>query len=164
MKRLFCLIAAAMMIMTAAAAEIDLSAMTDEELRTLRDQIDTELASRALPGEEDLVHENEYARIVLKSYEITKGLSGSKKITLNLEWTNKSDSADHLSWRLSAEAYADGISIHCSKENFYTDIRPNVTYQATVSCTAPSTAQQVEIFLTNWSGKITYKTYTFDLR
>lgn len=86
MKKLLSVIMVVCIIMSFAIAEMDLSAMTDEELYQLRTRINLELAERNV-REENIIFEND--DILL--YSMNKGSDYSDGYHLKVAFVNKSD-------------------------------------------------------------------------
>lgn len=166
MKKTLCILFAAMMIICTAAAEsLDLSSMTLEELKTLRDRIDTEIASRNQVKDNEVILETDDLKLVVTSTKIVQSeYTGDYILTVYMDWTNLASSPKRLNSILGASAYADGVGISCSTSNFNTEIRSGITYGVSVYCFVPPEASKVDIDITSWLKTTVYSTMTFSMR
>lgn len=164
MKKLFCLIAAAMMILSAAAAEIDLSAMTIEELEDLRTRIDVEIARRTVPAVGERVYQDQYGSLVFTRSEV-RSLLGNRYLYLYFDWTNLgTGESSFLGWA-NYEFHQDGVNLYGAGDNTYTQVRPGTTIGISLYCTLRSDSD-VEFSLGRFIGsfKSVWYTGTFSCR
>lgn len=164
MKKLICLMAVLLLCASAAAGEgIDLSGMTDEELRDLRVRINEELAVRSRPVDGEVLLENANVRVVLASVEIRDDYGDVKRVVIDLEWTNLSARDAYLQLYLYASVYVDGIKVMPRLDDFGTTIRPNVTLGARVVFSAAA-GQQAEIVFSSYSFSAPIRTFEISVR
>lgn len=116
MKRPLCILLTTVFILsitaTALAIDIDLSGMSDKELKQLRGQIDKELTSRAAANSLAGGDVGDY-HIDILSIEMTKDMGGADAILINYLFTNNSKESASFWMDVSAKVYQDGIE--CSQ-------------------------------------------------
>ena len=160
MKRIFCLIAVATMLLTAATAEIDLSEMTLEELLELRTRVDDEIAQRTAVVEGERVYEDQYGYLVFKNSRITRQF-GSRYLYLSFDWTSTATFDNSFSRWANCNFYQDGVQLYSGGDSLYTIVRPGTTIPIELYCTLRS-ENDVE-FTLGWFGRVEY-TATFSTK
>ena len=93
---------------SALAIDIDLSGMSDKELKQLRGQIDKELTSRAAANRLAGGDIGDY-HIDILSIEMTKDISGSQAVLVNYLFTNNSKESASFWMDVTAKVFQDGI-------------------------------------------------------
>ena len=111
MKKLLCVLLIAVFTLsitaTAFAIDIDLSALSDKELKQLRGQIDKELTKRAATASLASGDISDY-HIDILSIEMTKDMSGADAILGIYLFTNNSKESASFWMDVSAKVYQDG--------------------------------------------------------
>lgn len=164
MKKAICILFAAMLLIGTAAAEYDLSTMTNDELIALRNQIDAELLSRNPPTNGDLICDDSRVRLVLTSYEIYDTRSG-KVLSLVCEWMNKDDEPESLYDWVSVKVTSGSRSLSFRNNGMYDIIRANASLSFSIDIEVPDWADSVDVeFRSFWKPSDVFKSYTFNLR
>lgn len=96
----------------AMAADIDLSGMSDKELKQLRGMIEKELTRRAAASSLAGGDVGNY-HIDILNIEITKDITGKDAVLINYLFTNNSNSSASFWIDVSAKVYQDGVE--CSE-------------------------------------------------
>ena len=111
MKRIICLFAALVLAFASVAiADIDLSAMTDDELLKLKEQIEAELSKRQENTSEEVVFDDSrYGKCVYTGYVLDE-LYENKCIILQFRFTNTTNKSAIYLYTL-AMAFQDGIGL-----------------------------------------------------
>ena len=116
MKKLLCILLTMIFVFsvvtTAFALDIDLSSLSDKELKQLKGQIDKELANRSAANSIAGGDIGDY-HIDILSIEMTKDITGSDAILVNYLFTNNSDDSASFWLDVSSKVYQDGIE--CSQ-------------------------------------------------
>lgn len=114
MKKLVCLVCAFMMMAAVAVADVDLSAMSTEDLITLRDQISRELANRdaeARIGEYIAEFDGDTGFAGLTSINVTKDRSGADVLVLDFDYRNTTNNEQTILTAIWTKAYQNGTSL-----------------------------------------------------
>lgn len=145
MKKILCILVALLLIVPAGLAEgVDLKSMTEEELRSLRTAIDTELAVRYTASmlEKDTLLEGDigdYHVAVTELKMATKYKTGEPCAVLSFLFVNNGSEPESFSLGLSVKVYQSGKE--CEKEYFineydisYDEALKNIKNGASIEC------------------------------
>lgn len=118
MKKLFALVLAAVMCcvcLAASASSVDLSTMTEDELRAIRDQIDTELSARtaakALEGGVLLEGDIDNYHIALMSVRKDVDYKGDPVAVLTIMFTNNDEDGKMYMMSVSTKVFQNGVQL-----------------------------------------------------
>ena len=128
MKRLLCVLALLALFSCSFAEEIDLSGLTYNELRDLRDRVEQAMSEFGLPQPGEVIFENNAVRLTYISSETEHTTYGYSRISVTVEWTNLSNEVTSLAMQISADAWIDGVYESPYSAEKSTRIRPGVTH------------------------------------
>ena len=115
-KKAVCILLSALLVLTitatAFAIDIDLSDLSDKELKQLRGQIDKELTRRAAASSLAGGDIGNY-HIDILSLEMTKDMTGKDAVLINYLFANNSKKSASFLIDFSAKVYQDGVE--CSE-------------------------------------------------
>lgn len=99
----------------AMAAAVDLSAYSDDELRALKSDIETELMSRAAAAaaEGGAIVEGDIkdAHVILTGVSRSQDYDKTPVVVLDYTWTNNGDDAQMFTMAVGTTVYQDGIEL-----------------------------------------------------
>lgn len=164
MKRILCVMLVMLLLIPCAFAdEIDLSGMSVDDLKALRDRIDAELAARPAEPIETVILDSADALVVLKSCEhVPAYLSERDKYVVTIEWTNRTKKSAALDQFVTVEIYQDGVRLEQTESKTDTLIRPNTTMEARVSAVFGLSANKIEVVFLNADTETEYNVITIN--
>lgn len=119
MKKLVCLLCLCCFFALPALADVDLSAMSIEELLDLRDRVSLELAARSAAdqGEYILEFNGDYGWLGLRSYDVFEN-KGDLYLGLTVDYLNNTESVQNFSTACWTKAFQSGLGL---AHPFYSD-------------------------------------------
>lgn len=119
MKKLVCLLCLCCVFALPALADVDLSAMSVEELQDLRDRISLELAARSASdqGEYILEFNGDRGWLGLRSYDVFEN-KGDLYLGLTVDYLNNTESVQSFSSACWTKAFQSGLGL---EHPFYSD-------------------------------------------
>ena len=164
MKRICCLLVILAALFSFATAEdFDLSGLSYDELRALRDRVEAEMVSRGLPEPGEVVFESEIVRVAFVGADRERTASGTR-FTVTVEWTNLADYGTALALHVGADAYVDGVFAFDYSADEATRLRPGASLQVTYSFRADDGAELAELILVDRHNRdAEIRVFTFHL-
>lgn len=169
MKRIFASLLLVMVLLgsTAASAAVDLTAMTDDELRTLAVDVFTELDRRS----ESAVNRIGAYNVEIKDAELMKDEDGGDCLVVTFEWSHEKEEAQTFFWSFYYYAFQDGIEIgvpdayvDMPQNTQDTRIKAGAVLQTQIAFALRNTTSPVEVEVTEYLGETDDKAEkTFDL-
>ena len=152
----------ALIIQCAFAEDIDLSGLSVNELKTLRDRIDTELLRRNPPAAGDVICDEDFCYVVLSSWSFDESEWFGKTLTLNCEWTNRKSKPYYLGEWVSVSVSSGDRTLGVSRRGMYEIIKANSSYAFDIEIEVPSWADSIVVeFYSFYTPSHIYKTFTF---
>ena len=157
MKRFFLVCFAVLLMISTAAADVDLSGMSVEELVRLRDAVSLELAGRQAPGDCLASWETRSGRVDLLSISCGTTEAGTRGVCLSFSFTNTSEEIACFRDHHWFDVYHDGIEtdrpvmldgVIIDTDGWSRDVMPGRTLEGlTWFCDLPGTEPTIDVSL-----------------
>lgn len=153
------------MITSCALSEaFDLSAMTNDELLVLRNQIDAELDARKNGDDDDIIRQDSECKVwIPKYYWFYQWQTRGYTLAVNIDWTNLSGNPRSFGWDQYCVAYADGVKVGSTESETKTEVLPGYSLQVYYDFEIPGYAKTVELHFVNYLTHETYYTMTINV-
>lgn len=160
MKRLICTLIALMMLCSIASAEsVDLKSMTEDQLRELRTQIDTELAARQTEQmlDSEFLYEGDLGdyHVAVKSMRMgTEYKTNAPCVAITFLFTNYGSKEANYASNLTKIVYQNGErceggtivnEFDTPTDDFFTDVKDGATVECMSAWTLQDSTSPIEI-------------------